>query len=247
MAKYLKIGNPMSIIKLSASILSSRILNLREDLGVLAQKKMDYLHVDMMDGHFVRNIGIPPAYVRQLSQGQSIPLEVHLMVTDPLDWLPELFEIGVSQITFHYEIQKDVYEIVRQIKKNGVRVGIALRPYTPVEFLEPFVGLVDSILLMAYSPGGDNQEAFPDFEKRIKTVADLVRKDKAGTIDIAVDGNVNEKNIGLYNSQGANFFVLGTSGLFLSRGDLDGQIDKIRRNLPGLREMSEKPVAWRKS
>ena len=185
----------------------------------------------MMDGHFVGNIGIPLAYARQLAREQSIPLEAHLMVTDPLDWLPELFDIGVRQITVHYEIQKDVYEIVRMIKNRDLRAGIALRPYTPIDFLEPFMGLIDSILLMAYTPGSHNQEAFPGFEARIQNAANLARKHNAGDLDIAIDGNVNEENIGLYSSYGANFFILGTSGLFLNRGRLDRQLDRIRRQL----------------
>jgi ribulose-phosphate 3-epimerase len=223
----------MRTVKLSASVLSSRILSLREDMEVLRRKKMDYLHLDLMDGHFVRSIGLPLVYVRQLAREQPIPLEVHLMVTDPQDWLPELFDIGVQQITFHYEVQKDVYEIVDTVKKKKVRVGIALRPYTPIDLLEPFLGLIDSVLLMAYPPGGRNQEAIPGFEKRIRRMTDLARTAKEDVVDIAIDGNVNVTNIPVYSLQGANFFVLGSSGLFLPKGDIGSQIDAIRGSLQG--------------
>ena len=215
-------------IKLSASVICANGLNLEEDLLVLQQKNIDYLHLDVMDGHFVPRLGIGTYLISQFGKYKKIPLEAHLMVDNPLDYVPELADAGVSITTFHYEISGDVYCVVQQIRRHNMKVGIALRAYSPLQLIEPFLDMIDLVLLMAYAPGVLNQQVFPEFEARIRDLAEMLATHGRENIDIAVDGGIDETSLGRYKARGANFFILGTSGLFVPEVGLSGQMDRIK-------------------
>ena len=219
------------IVKLSASLICANGLNLEKDLLNLHQKNIDYLHLDVMDGHFAPRLGIGTYLISQLGKYKKIPLEAHLMVDNPQDYVSGLADAGVSIITIHYEISGDVYAVVQQIRRHNMRVGIALRAYTPVQLIEPFLGMIDMVLLMAYSPGELNQQVFPDFEARIRDLADMLALHDRENIDIAVDGGIDETSLERYKASGANFFILGTSGLFVPEVSLTRQMDRIREVL----------------
>ena len=162
---------------------------------------------------------------------QPIPVDVHLMVSDPTKYIDEIAEAGASIITFHYESGKDIYQVIERIKKYNVKAGIALRPFTPFSFIVPFIDYLDLVLLMAYSPGTRGQKPIANFEGRIKELRELLIEHNREHIDIAVDGGVSEDKLQIFKSNGANFFIFGTSGLFMPGITLEAQIDNIHEIL----------------
>jgi ribulose-phosphate 3-epimerase len=201
-------------IKLSASLICANLLNLEKDLSILRQGGFDYIHFDMMDGHFVPRIGLDAFFLRQIASGQPMPVDVHLMVTDPVRY---------------YETGQDIYRTIHCIRNRDMKAGIALRPFTPLSHIEPFIDYLDMILLMAYSPGTTGQSPIRDFEGRVAALTELLGQRGREHIDIAVDGGVSEESISKLAKKGATFFVFGTSGLFMPGRKLDEQIDRIQQ------------------
>ena len=218
-------------IILSASLICADLLNLERDLRILSQKGFDYIHFDMMDGHFVPRLGLGTFFLEQVVKKQPIPVDVHLMVSDPTRYIGEIAEAGASIITFHYESGKDIYQVIERIKKYNIKAGIALRPFTPFSLIVPFIDYLDLVLLMAYSPGTRGQKPIANFLGRIKELRELLIERDRENIDIAVDGGVSEDKLQIFKNNGANFFIFGTSGLFMPGIPLETQIDKIRKIL----------------
>jgi ribulose-phosphate 3-epimerase len=218
-------------IKLSASIMCANLLNLEQDLSFLREADFDYLHLDFMDGHFVPEVGLGTFFLEQLIQKQSIPVDVHLMVDHPHWYIGAIADAGASIVIFHVEVGDDVYSILQTVKHHAIDVGVALRPYTPIELIKPCLDDIDLVLLMTYAPGIRNQEPMPTFANRIDKLNNLLVTNNRTEVDIAVDGGISEANIAEYNRYGANFFVLGSSGLFVQHTDLTTQIGKIKNIL----------------
>ena len=218
-------------IKLSASVICANLLDLKSDLSIIHQKGFDYIHFDMMDGHFVPRVGLGTFFLEQLTANQPVPVEVHLMVSDPQKYIDEIANAGASMITFHYETGKDIYQTLQKIKKHNIKAGIALRPFTPLSSISTFIKYLDIVLLMAYSPGISGQKPVLNFESRIKELDNILKECKRQSIDIAVDGGISEKNVKKLRVNGANFFIFGNSGLFIPETKLGDQIDKIHKIL----------------
>ena len=219
-------------LKLSASVMCANLLNLEKDLNLLYRGRFDYLHFDIMDGHFVPMIGLGSFFLRQITNNCPIPVEVHLMVDDPEKYISEIVDAGADTIIFHIETQKDVYKIIHDAEEeHNIRIGIALRPFTPLYNIIPILKYIDLILLMAYSPGTTGQKPIYGFDKRIEELKELTVKNDKKNIDIAIDGGLNIKNIRKYKSSGANLFIFGSSGLFVKDRDLKSQIVLVKRNL----------------
>ncbi len=218
-------------IKLSASLICADLLNLESDLSIIHQKGFDYIHFDVMDGHFVPGIGLGTFFLEQLTAGQPVPVDVHLMVSDPQKYIDEIAKAGASIITFHYETGTDIYRTLQKIKKHNIKAGIALRPFTPLSSILTFIEYLDMVLLMAYSPGISGQEPVPNFERRIKELNDILDRRGLQDIDIAVDGGVSEDILQKLRINGANFFVFGNSGLFIPGKKLESQIEIIDKIL----------------
>jgi len=221
-------------IKLSASLICADLLNLQDNLSTLQQGGFDYIHFDMMDGHFVPRIGLGTFFLRQITSKQPMPVDVHLMVVDPIQYISVIADAGASMVTFHYETGKDIYRIIGCIHNQNMKAGIALSPFTPLCHIESLLDYLDMILLMAYSPGTTGQNPVRDFEGRVGTLDGLLQKCGKNQIDIAVDGGVSEESIPKLAKQGANFFVFGTSGLFMPDRSLDEQVGRIKQIIQGL-------------
>jgi ribulose-phosphate 3-epimerase len=219
----------MRALKLSASIMCADLMNLAADLRTLAQKQFDYIHFDVMDGHFVPEIGLGSFFLEQVTRSQEMPVDVHLMTTDPGRHIDSLAAAGAALITLHCEIDGDVRRLLGRIRGHGRETGLAVKPDTPLPSIVPFLDLLDLVLLMAYPPGIRNQRAAPDFDRRIRELDQLLESHGHGTIDIAVDGGVSEANMKQYRQSGANFFILGSSGLFIPNTRLEEQADRVRR------------------
>ncbi|MBP1576986.1 MAG: ribulose-phosphate 3-epimerase, partial [Oscillospiraceae bacterium] len=141
------------MIKISPSILSSDFANLESELTTIANCGADWAHVDVMDGHFVPNITIGIPVVKSLKKVSQIPLDVHLMISDPLKYAPEFAKAGSDIITFHIESDSDVDATIETIKQNGAKVGISLKPATPAEAIFPYLDKIDMALIMTVEPG----------------------------------------------------------------------------------------------
>ncbi len=219
-------------LKLSASVMCANLLNLEQDLDLLYEGGFDYLHFDIMDGHFVPMIGLGSFFLRQIVNNCPIPVEAHLMVDDPEKYINEVVDSGANTVIFHIEAQKDIYKIIHDAKKKyNIRIGIALRPFTPLYKVVPILKYIDLVLLMAYSPGTTGQKPMYDFDKRIEKLKELIVKNDKKNIDIAIDGGLNIKNLQKYKRSGANLFIFGNSGLFIKDRELKNQIKLIRRTL----------------
>lgn len=218
----------MRSLKLSASVMCADLMNLSADLRVLEENNFSYLHFDLMDGHFVPEVGLGVFFLEQITRSQKLPVDVHLMVTDPERYLDPLIEAGAALISIHCEIGDDKGRLLRLIRRKGRRAGLAVKPETSLSTILPFLDQIDLVLLMAYAPGIRNQKAAPGFEQRIRELAQLLEAHGNSAVDIAVDGGVSETLMKRYREFGANFFILGSSGLFIPNTRLAEQAERVR-------------------
>lgn len=195
---------------IAPSILSADFARLEEDIRKAEKGKPDYFHLDIMDGHFVPNISYGPLIAKTMKRITKVPLDAHLMITNPDKFIPNFVEAGVELICPHIEASYDVYRTVQLIDSLGVKAGITLNPGTPVESVIPLLDKIDYVLIMSVCPGFGGQKFQPhalDKIKKLRTILD----DQKPTAQIAVDGGVTKETIGnLYNA-GANFFVAGSA------------------------------------
>lgn len=218
--------------KLCASVICANLLNIKRDLDILEEEGFDYLHFDIMDGHFVPRLGLDLNLLEQITKTYLIPVEVHLMVDNPSKYIKEVAKAGASAVVFHLETETDINNIIYSIKKyKNIKIGLALKPETSINIIIPYLGLIDIILLMAYSPGTLGEKPINSFLDRIKNLKKLLSKYKKEKIDIAIDGGVTIKNLKSYLSSGASMFIFGTSGLFIEGIDIRYQIQLIKKTL----------------
>jgi len=228
MNKIIGKSNP----KLCASVICANLLNVKRDLDILEEEGFDYLHFDIMDGHFVPRLGLDLNLLEQITKTYSIPVEVHLMVDNPGKYIEKVVKAGVSAVVFHLEAGTDINNIIYSIKKyKNIKIGLALKPETPINIIIPYLGLIDIILLMAYPPGTFGEKPINSFSDRIKNLKKLLVKYKKENIDIAIDGGVTIKNLKSYLDSGVSMFIFGTAGLFIEGIDIRDQIKLIKKTL----------------
>ena len=200
--------------KIAPSILSADFTRLGEEIKAVEKAGADYIHVDVMDGHFVPNITIGPMIVKAVRRVTDLPLDVHLMISEADSFIDEFAATGASIITVHVETCKHLHRTIQHIKNNGVRAGVSLNPATPLEGLEYILEDLNMVLLMTVNPGFEGQEFIPQVIPKVKRLKEMV--DKSGLdIEIEVDGGISPETIGLVSSAGANVFVAG-SAIFYS-------------------------------
>ena len=198
--------------KISPSILSADFGRLEEEVKAVAKAGADYLHIDVMDGHFVPNITIGPPVVERLRSMTSIPLDVHLMIQNPDDFLPAFIEAGAQILTVHVEAAVHLHRTLTEIRKRGARAGIALNPATPFCSIEPALEFADLVLVMTVNPGFSGQEFIPAVLPKIEQLRQRI--DQEGwALELEVDGGIKTDNICRVVRAGANVFVSG-SGVF---------------------------------
>ena len=190
---------------IAPSILSADFTRLGDEIREVDQAGSDSIHVDVMDGHFVPNLTIGPPVIRWIRKTTSLPLDVHLMIEEPIQSLKGFREAGADWITVHVEACRDVKKTLEQIRTLGARAGLSLRPKTDVKTLLPYLGLVDLILVMTVEPGFGGQEFMPDMLEKVR----FLRKNFQG--HISVDGGINSNTIRDAASAGANIFVAGSA------------------------------------
>jgi len=198
--------------KISPSILSADFSRLKEEVQAVEKAGADYIHVDVMDGHFVPNITIGPMIVESLRKMTSLPLDVHLMIQNPDEFLTAFVEAGAGILTVHVEACPHLHRTLTEIKKRGARAGVSLNPATPLCLIEPALEYADLVLVMTVNPGFGGQEFIPAMLPKIKQLRSLIDR-KGWNLELEVDGGIKVDNIGAVAKAGAQVFVSG-SGIF---------------------------------
>jgi ribulose-phosphate 3-epimerase len=206
-------------IQLAPSILSADFAALGRDIAAAERGGADLIHVDVMDGHFVPNITIGPPVVRSIARVAKVPLDVHLMITDPDRYIDAFADAGASMMSVHVEVLPHLHRTVHAIKALGVQAGVVLNPSTPVVALEEIAGDVDYVLVMSVNPGFGGQTFIPRSESKVREVRALL--DRAGSrAAIEIDGGIDPETIGRVVAAGARIIVAGSA--IFHGGDPEG-------------------------
>ncbi len=198
--------------KIAPSILSADFSNLRLALDQCKKGGADYIHVDVMDGHFVPNLTIGPPVVKSLRNVTDMYIDVHMMVTNPEDLVTPFAKAGADGITFHVEAAENPSDILEQITSTGKDVGISIKPNTPVDVLEPYLSQLDLILIMSVEPGFGGQGYLPGSSERIQAIRTMINEQGLeDQIQIEVDGGVKLDNAREVLAAGADILVAGSA------------------------------------
>ena len=215
------------MIKLAPSILSADFARLLEDVKKVEKAGCEYLHIDVMDGHFVPNITLGPAIVKSLRKDVNMVFDAHLMIENPDNYIKEFADAGCDIIVVHQEACTHLHRTIQNIKSHGVKAGVALNPATPIETIKYVLEDVDMVLLMSVNPGFGGQSYIPVVTKKIKELRSLI--DEMGLdIDIELDGGVKPSNISEVVNAGANVIVAGSA--IFNAGDIDEAVKSLREN-----------------
>jgi len=198
------------MVKIAPSILSANFARLGDEILDVEKGGADYIHVDVMDGHFVPNITIGPLIVEAIRPITSLPLDVHLMIESPDQYIPMFAKAGADILSVHVEACPHLHRTVHLIKEHNLKAGVVLNPHTPVEMIEHILEDIDLVLLMTVNPGFGGQKFIHTVLPKIRRVAQLVKERKLN-IEIEVDGGVNEQTAILCREAGANVLVAGSA------------------------------------
>lgn len=215
------------VIRIAPSILSADFAKLGEEVRAVTQAGADYIHVDVMDGHFVPNLTIGPGIVKAVRHHSDLPFDVHLMISPVDPYIDNFVEAGADIITVHVEAGAHLHRTLQKIKGAGRKAGVALNPATPAEAIDHVLGDVDLILVMTVNPGFGGQSFIKSQLEKISVLRGKI--DASGRdIDLEVDGGINFKTAPLAIKAGANVLVAGTA-------TFDGGISSYKDNIAELR------------
>ena len=199
-------------VTIAPSILSADFMALGDDIAVIEQAGAGYVHVDVMDGHFVPNLSMGVPLVKQLAKATSLPLDVHLMVSNPLEQIPWFVQAGAASLTVHAEVLYGdaLVQAVRAIHDAGCKAAVSLKPKTPVQTLIPVLEDLDTVLIMSVEPGFSGQSYIEGSDARVAQVVELARERGVAPL-IQVDGGIGEATAPLVAAAGADVLVCGNA------------------------------------
>lgn len=215
------------MIKLAPSILSADFARLLEDVKKVEKAGCEYLHIDVMDGHFVPNITLGPAIVKSLRRDVNMVFDTHLMIENPDDYIKDFVDAGSDLIVVHAEACRHLHRTIQNIKSYNVKVGVALNPATSIESIKHIIEDVDMVLIMTVNPGFGGQSFIESMLEKIKELKQLI-DDKNLNVDIQVDGGIKPDNIHKVVEAGANIIVAGSS-IFNSE-NIEETVSLMRKN-----------------
>ena len=218
-----------SPIKISPSILSADFSKLGEEIIALEKAGADYIHIDVMDGHFVPNITIGPEVIKRLRSVTKLTFDVHLMIAPVDNFIKDFAEAGADIITFHPEATKNLSKTIKLIRSFGKKVGISLNPKSSINLIEFYLEQIDLILIMSVNPGFGGQKFMPEVLEKIKILKDVINKKKLN-VDIEIDGGINFANSKQAKESGANILVSGSTIFKENNGNLKKNIQLLRSN-----------------
>lgn len=216
--------------KISPSLMCMDLINIKDQLTFFNQHA-DFLHVDIMDGHFVKNITLSAFFIEQIKPHTSIPIDVHLMVEYPTDFIDQMANAGADFICPHAEtINTNAFRVINHIHQLNKKAGVVINPATPIEYISEYIHLLDKITIMTVDPGYAGQPFIPEMLQKIKKLSEL-KKHNDFKFLIEVDGSCNANTYHQLLSSGAEVLIMGSSGLFKKNLSLDEAWKKMTTDI----------------
>ena len=226
---------------LAPSIVSADFLNLKEAISICESSGADWLHVDVMDGHFVPNLTFGPFLVETFKRASKLPLDVHLMIEQPERYLEEFAKAGASHLTVHVETCPHLHRTMQQIKSLGCKAGVTLNPGTPVSAIEPVLHLADLVLVMSVNPGFSGQAFLTETASKVEMIRKKLDEIKSSAW-LEVDGGITSETLPIMKNAGADAFVA-ASAIFKYPQGIAAGIESLRMSLrDGVLPSKQSPV-----
>lgn len=216
-----------AVVRIAPSILAADFTRLGEQIGEASAAGADQIHIDVMDGRFVPNITMGPMIVEAARRVTELPLDIHLMIVEPEKHIPAFIAAGANNITVHVEVCDHLHRVVQQIQENGATASVVLNPHTPPLMIEEILPYISMVLVMTVNPGYGGQTFISEMLPKIRTIREMITA-RGLTVDVQVDGGIDDHTAPQVVAHGANVLVAGTS-IFRSPDGIAASIAALRR------------------